>query len=470
MENCYQISMLDFESVKFLIGNGTFSEVYIVNWRLNDYKYALKVLNKQKIKDSWYEKYVLREKEILNMLDHQNIIRLEHYFQDSDNCYLLLELWEFGDLATLIRNNTKLTSKLTREFTMEIVSALEEMRAKNVVHRDLKPHNILLDDTYHIKLADFGAAKIIDPKEVKKEILSKDFADDSSDEEWMNSSANTSITDAINGNVSRDQETINIVEQCQMTTQIGSLLYISPEMLKYQIAWFASDLWALGCIIYQCLTGTPPFMGNKRFEVENKIKECDYKFTDNFDHDAKDLISKLLLPNPLERLGAGEDGTKNSMKMLKMHPYFKKESFKRCAYRVPSVCTLKKLSSDSLSNLYNICKVTASETGEDIHSSNSIYSLEKTRELQTSHLKVQPLSARTKKVTVTEKRKPKTPLDSKFVPTKKVSPHVISLDADISFDSPKSKSKFWTLKILTTEKNDGGKPKMTSKGKTKIVL
>jgi serine/threonine protein kinase len=119
---------------------------------------------------------------------------------------------------------------------MEIVSALEEMRAKNVVHRDLKPHNILLDDTYHIKLADFGAAKIIDPKEVKKEILSKDFADDSSDEEWMNSSANTSITDAINGNVSRDQETINIVEQCQMTTQIGSLLYISPEMLKYQIA------------------------------------------------------------------------------------------------------------------------------------------------------------------------------------------------------------------------------------------
>lgn len=236
MENGYQISMFDFESVKFLIGSGSFADVYIVNCRLNDYKYALKVLNKQKIKDSWYEKYVLREKEILNMLDHQNIVRLEHYFQDSENCYLLLELCEFGDLATLISNNRKLTSRLTREFTMEIVSALEEMRAKNVVHRDLKPQNILLDDTYHIKLVDFGAAKIIDPEEVKKEILSKDFADDSSDEEWMNSSANTSITDAMNGNVSRDQETINIVEQCQMTTQIGSLLYTSPEMLKYQIS------------------------------------------------------------------------------------------------------------------------------------------------------------------------------------------------------------------------------------------
>ena len=92
MENGYQISMFDFESVKFLIGNGAFADVYIVDCRLNDYKYALKVLDKQKIKDSWYEKYVLREKEILNMIDHQNIIRLEHYFQDSDNCYLLLEL------------------------------------------------------------------------------------------------------------------------------------------------------------------------------------------------------------------------------------------------------------------------------------------------------------------------------------------------------------------------------------------
>ena len=139
-----------------------------------------------------------------------------------------------------------MTTKLTREFTMEIVSALEEMQKHNVVHRDLKPQNILLDDTYHIKLADFGAAKIIDPEEVRKELLSKDFNDDSSDDEWMNSSVDTSITDAMNPNVSRDQETINIVEQCQMTTQIGSLLYISPEMLKYQITCFGSDLWALG--------------------------------------------------------------------------------------------------------------------------------------------------------------------------------------------------------------------------------
>jgi len=92
MENGYQISMFDFEQYKLSIGKGSFGEVFIVDCKLNDCKYALKVLNKQHIKNSWYEKYIMREKEILNMLDHPNIVRLEHYFHDSENCYFLLEL------------------------------------------------------------------------------------------------------------------------------------------------------------------------------------------------------------------------------------------------------------------------------------------------------------------------------------------------------------------------------------------
>ena len=258
-------------------------------------------------------------------------------------------------MATLINNNNKLPTKLTREFTMEIVLALEFLQKKNVIHRDLKPQNILLDDTYHIKLADFGAAKIIDPEEIEKEINDKNLSDSESDD-CLKSSDDESIDGGMD-DVTIDEETNNVMEKCIVTTQIGSLLYISPEMLKFQIATFGSDLWALGCIIYQCLTGTPPFLGKNKFEVESKIKDCEFKFPKDMEREAKDLIAKLLKPNPLERLGAGKEGSKNSMQQLKIHPFFKKECFKKCKFRIPSVDTLKKVSSDSLISLFGSTKI-----------------------------------------------------------------------------------------------------------------
>lgn len=125
-------------------------------------------------------------------------------------------------MATLINNNNKLPTKLTREFTMEIVLALEFLQKKNVVHRDLKPQNILLDDTYHIKLADFGAAKIIDPEEIEKEINDKNFSDSESDD-CLKSSDDESIDGGMD-DVTIDEETNNVMEKCIVTTQIGSLL------------------------------------------------------------------------------------------------------------------------------------------------------------------------------------------------------------------------------------------------------
>mmetsp|Transcript_20593 Transcript_20593/g.23788 ORF Transcript_20593/g.23788 Transcript_20593/m.23788 type:complete len:107 (+) Transcript_20593:672-992(+) len=104
------------------------------------------------------------------MLDHQNVIRLEGYFHDSENCYFLFELCEVGDLNSFIKDHGKLSIKLTRQFIMEIILALEYLKEVNVIHRDLKPKNILLDNTFHLKIADFGASKVIDPEEVEQEL------------------------------------------------------------------------------------------------------------------------------------------------------------------------------------------------------------------------------------------------------------------------------------------------------------
>jgi serine/threonine protein kinase len=84
-----------------------------------------------------------------------------------------------GNLHTFIKENKKLNVKVTREFTMEIINALAYLRDHNVVHRDLKPHNILLDDSFHVKLADFGASKIIDPFSVDEKLRKLKFEDNS---------------------------------------------------------------------------------------------------------------------------------------------------------------------------------------------------------------------------------------------------------------------------------------------------
>jgi serine/threonine protein kinase len=367
-ENGYDISIDDFDDDHEIIGAGTFGEVYIVNWKLNSCKYALKILNKSKVKNYGYERHIMREKDIMNMLNHPNIVRLEHYFHDSDNWYFLFELWEVGDLATFIFDHKILNTKVTREFTMEIICALEELRKKNIVHRDLKPQNILLDNTYHIKLADFGAAKIIDPDEVSKEISSKNFNDDSSDDD--------SVTDSSDMSENDDSEEIaRAVMLCRENTQVGSPLYISPEMLKYQIACFGSDLWALGWIIYQCITGSVPFTGRNKFEVEDKINNCEYSFPKGFNKHAKDLIQKLLRPNPSERLGAGGEDSENSIQSLKKHPFFKGKSFKKCQRRIPAIKSLRIWSSKTLKNLVTIKTMTTLEEQTDNPTPDSVRSM-----------------------------------------------------------------------------------------------
>ena len=168
----------------------------------------------------------MREKDISNLMEHPNIVRLESYFHDSMNCYFLFEPCRVGDLSTFIKDNKKLNAKVTREFTIEIINALEHLRKHNVVHRDLKPHNLLLDDTFHIKLADFGAAKRIDPDLVDQELRRYSFDEnvDNSDSEFE-----------LDSDVSDSSDTFEDSENLEKT-RIGTTLYISPEMLKYQTA------------------------------------------------------------------------------------------------------------------------------------------------------------------------------------------------------------------------------------------
>ena len=112
-------------------------------------------------------------------------------------------------------------------------------------------------------------------------------------------------------------------------------------MMEHNIGCFASDLWALGCIIFECLTGGPAFTGRNRFEIEDKILCSEVEFPPDFDKDAKDLVQKLLQVHPEDRLGAGKPGSKNDLKALKKHKFFKNKKFSQSAKMVPALDTLE---------------------------------------------------------------------------------------------------------------------------------
>lgn len=153
-----KVSLKNFKRIKFL-GKGAYGTVDLVRCNLDNQYYALKKLDKYEISRLNKIPHLMREKDLMNKCKHHNIVRLENTFQDDDSCYFVLEYHPIGDLASLIKKNKKLSRPLTRFYAKEIINALEYLRKHNIVHRDLKPENILIDENFHCKISDFGAAK-----------------------------------------------------------------------------------------------------------------------------------------------------------------------------------------------------------------------------------------------------------------------------------------------------------------------
>jgi len=152
------------------------------------------------------------------------------------------------------------------------------MHSLNIVHRDLKPENILFNDEMQIQITDFGTAKELPDDEITREGLPRS------------------------------------------SSFVGTAQYVSPELLKDKQAGISSDLWALGCIIYQMLAGKYPFQAPNEYLTFQQILNCSYEFPDDFSEEAKDLISQLLQLDPMQRLGCITCGGYDA---LMEHSFFK---------------------------------------------------------------------------------------------------------------------------------------------------
>jgi 3-phosphoinositide dependent protein kinase-1 len=180
-----------------------------------------------------------------------------------------------------------------------------------VLHRDLKPENILLDSDFHLRLTDFGSAKvlpIVDGKVVR---------------EPATPSAPGATPDVLPGS--------HASRILPKRSFVGTAEYVSPEVLLSEPAAEPADFWALGCILYQFIAGSPPFRGKTEYLTFQKIKSLEYSFPDGFDSQARDLVERLLVLDPSKRLGAGPTGIEE----IRSHAFFAGIDFARLFTRPP---------------------------------------------------------------------------------------------------------------------------------------
>ncbi|XP_047055549.1 3-phosphoinositide-dependent protein kinase 2-like isoform X1 [Lolium rigidum] len=274
-----QFTVDDFDIGK-IYGVGSYSKVVRAKKKDTGNVYALKIMDKKFITKENKISYVKMERIVLDQLDHPGVIKLFFTFQDTYSLYMALESCEGGELFDQIVRKGRLPEDDARFYAAEIVDILEYLHSLGLIHRDVKPENLLLTSDGHIKIADFGSVKPTMDTPIKV----------------LPNSTNE-----------------------RACTFVGTAAYVPPEVLNSAPATFGNDLWALGCTLFQMLSGSSPFKDASEWLIFQRIIARDLRIPEYFSDEARDLIDKLLDVDPTKRPGAGPDGYAS----LKKHPFFR---------------------------------------------------------------------------------------------------------------------------------------------------
>lgn len=264
-----KLTIDEFELLK-LVGKGSFGKVMQVAKKDTNRIYALKTIRKAHIISRSEVAHTLAERSVLAQINNPFIVPLKFTFQSPDKLYFVLAFVNGGELFHHLQKEQRFDVNRSRFYTAELLCALECLHGFNVIYRDLKPENILLDYQGHIALCDFGLCKL-----------------DMKDEDRTN-------------------------------TFCGTPEYLAPELLLGQGYNKTVDWWTLGVLLYEMLTGLPPFYDENTNEMYRKILGDPLHFpsVEIVPPAAKDLLTRLLNRDPSKRLGA------NGSSEIKAHPFF----------------------------------------------------------------------------------------------------------------------------------------------------
>ncbi|PCH38288.1 cAMP dependent protein kinase [Wolfiporia cocos MD-104 SS10] len=266
------LKLTDFE-VKGTLGTGTFARVLLVRLRGASIPntqncFALKVLRKTEVVRLRQVEHVNAERYILSRVRHPFIVDLYATFQDSLNIYMLLSYVPGGELFTHLRRARRFTPDVTRFYLANIILALKYLHSFNIIYRDLKPENLLLDSRGYLRLSDFGFAKIVD------------------DRTW---------------------------------TLCGTPEYLAPEIIQSDGHGKAADWWACGILCYEMVVGYPPFFDETAYGIYEKILKGKIHWPREIDRLTKDIIKAFLHPDRSKRLGNLIGGPQDVLD----HPWFR---------------------------------------------------------------------------------------------------------------------------------------------------
>eukprot|EP00029_Vermamoeba_vermiformis_P007388 TRINITY_DN3187_c0_g1_i1.p1 TRINITY_DN3187_c0_g1~~TRINITY_DN3187_c0_g1_i1.p1 ORF type:complete len:508 (-),score=110.40 TRINITY_DN3187_c0_g1_i1:132-1655(-) len=305
-----------FESIR-IIGRGAFGEVRLVRMRNTGELFAMKTLPKGEILKKDQVTHVRAERDIMAYADlyHHNpwIVKLYFSFQDDENLYLIMEYVPGGDMMGLLIKMDTFPEDMARFYIAETIIGIDSIHKLNYIHRDIKPDNLLLDKTGHMKLSDFGLCTGLQTKKFGE--LYKSL---------KGQSTKLLSTDIDGDKQSRDERIAawQAKRKVLAYSTVGTPDYIAPEVFMQKGYSKECDWWSVGCILYEMLVGYPPFCAEHPAETYRKVMNWreTLSFPDDVElsPDAKDLIKRLLC-DVNHRLGSGPDGVKEIFK----HPFFK---------------------------------------------------------------------------------------------------------------------------------------------------
>ena len=264
------ISLESFHIIK-VIGKGSYGKVFLVREKATGVLFAMKVLKKDYIIKKNQVEHTKTERSVLGNVHHPYIVGMAKAFQTSDKLFFVLDYCAGGELFFHLGKVGRFPEERAKFYAAQITLALQYVHSQDIIYRDLKPENVLLDAKGNVRLTDFG--------------LSKEGVSDHS------TGANSFC---------------------------GTPEYIAPEVLLRLGHGRAVDWWSLGALLFEMITGLPPFYSRNRETMFEKIMKAELVFPPGMSEAAKDILSRLLVRDPNYRLGSGETDAQE----LKSHPFF----------------------------------------------------------------------------------------------------------------------------------------------------
>ncbi|KAG6852660.1 hypothetical protein C0991_010114 [Blastosporella zonata] len=257
------------------VGKGAFGKVRVVQHKQTRELYALKYINKNKCVKMKAVPNVVQERRLLEEVDHPFIVNLRYAFQDDENCFFVLDLMLGGDLRFHLERLGSLSEEVVRFYVAQLSSALAFLHDNGIMHRDLKPDNILLDERGNAHLTDFNIA-------------------------------------------------VHFGER-RLTGVAGSMAYMAPEILTKRGYTYYIDWWSLGVCAYELIFGRRPFRGRTNSDLTYSISKDPLKWPEEADKKCSragmQVLKGLLDRDPSRRFGCKPNG--EGYQELRRHPWFK---------------------------------------------------------------------------------------------------------------------------------------------------